>query len=892
MSARGVNTVSPPTLVVVPSQPLTAAKEIEQLKLLTEASMRIHSTLDSRLVMRYLVNAAIELVDAHKGGAGVVVNDRIEFTDGEDDNQPQELALQFSKGVGIAGQTWETLQPYICNDPLSDPKVSSKLCESLSCYNAIGVPLLTADGRYLGCFEIHNKKQHLDFTARDVSLLEHLAVYASLALENARLYNEQRAATQLLRHSSERYKQMFHNNMAVKLLLDPSDGRILDANKAALDFYGLKSLAGVNIAALEATPSLLASPENLSPAILKGDQPIKALHHCKNGEEKDLLIGISPVEVDARQMLFAVINDVTEQVAVETALVESEQMTQVILENISEGVCRVDKTGTLVFSNPAMEQLLGYQHNDVIGKNAFDFIHVDETQNHCPGKVAKQKIVEVSRGGTAIRFSEACFIAKDGSRIPVEFLCAPTRDHKGNINGSVLSFLDISDRLSNEQSIRRMAYTDSLTGLPNRLALQDEIKKLLAKSHETKQYGALLFCDVDNFKTINDSLGHSIGDKMLRAMASRLREVANGEDIVARHGGDEFVVIMAKLRDIETTAWEKARSLATRLQTRLAEPYEISGHILHSGISMGIAVFGGEDGVITEEIIRNADTAMYAAKHRGRARICEFQPEMQEAVVSRLMLEGELRLALKFGELRAYYQPKVGVDSQKICGAEALVRWEHPERGTIMPDEFIPAAEESGLIAAMGEVVFDTVLTQLATWRTAGLEPPPVAINLSASQFNQPELAGQLAKKLREHDIPGRLLELEITETTLMENPEQVRMNMLALRQIGVRISIDDFGTGYSSLHYLKKFPLDTIKIDRAFIGDIPLDPDDRAITSAIVGMAKALQLKTVAEGVETEAQLSYLQGLGCDQYQGWLHSKAMPAKEFGLLLADSKTQA
>ncbi len=862
-------------------KPLAADCEIKQLKRLTEASMLIHSTLDSEQVMRHLVDAADQLVEAEKCGAGLVINDAVVFTKGKCNGEWIDVSLQFAKGVGVAGHIWKTQQPYINNQPFEDPDIKSGLYKKLGCRNALAVPILTNDGRYLGCFELHNKKNNLHFSPRDTALLKHLAVYAALALENSRLHTEQKAATESLQNFSERYQQMFQNNMAVKLLLDTRSGKIIDANQAAKRFYGFDTLTNMTIADLEeprptGQQSPLADCSNLANDVLNGDSHITTRHRCADGTIKSVTIGVSPVTISGRERLFAVVLDATERLQVKTALAESQHMTQAILANVCEGVVHFDSDGTLLFVNRAAEEMLGYTQAEVLGSSVFGFIYIEDADDPaCPGRVAIDEITAVLAGADAIHANNVGATSRDGSVVQVEFRCAATRNQAGEVSGCVVTFSDIRDRLEQESHIRKLAYSDSLTGLPNRLALQNRLKKLLADGRKTGRVGAMLFWDVDNFKTINDSLGHAIGDEMLKEIATRASQCVSKTDIVARHGGDEFVVMTGQLVDDSDAAIGSARKLASILQTRLAEPYSIGGHLLHGSVSVGIAPFGGEYGLGSDDVIRQADTAMYAAKRLGRSKVCEFEPSMHHAVKNRLILEGELRQALKHGEMTANYQPKVGVNSQIICGAEVLMRWHHPTRGIIMPDEFLPTAEDTGLMPELGETIFDTVFQQLVDWQKAGLTPVPMAINLSAAQFNQPQLAVHLSEKLRRYGLAGSLLELEITETTLMTNPEQVRMNMLALRQIGVRISVDDFGTGYSSLNYLKKFPIDTVKIDRTFVDDIPLDPDDRAITSAIISMSKALQLKTIAEGVETEAQLGYLQGLGCDQYQGWLQSNA-----------------
>jgi diguanylate cyclase (GGDEF)-like protein len=436
------------------------------------------------------------------------------------------------------------------------------------------------------------------------------------------------------------------------------------------------------------------------------------------------------------------------------------------------------------------------------------------------------------------------------------------------------------DSLSQANSqLHHLALHDTLTRLPNRSLLEDRITHAITSSARSGKRFALMFLDLDRFKTINDSLGHHYGDKLLQGVAERLTSGLRAEDTVARLGGDEFVVLLA-----EINAPTAAGSVAQKLLEALAQPMDIEGQMQSISGSIGISIYP-EDGTTLRELMSNADSAMYHAKKVGRGNHQFFAPEMNAAAGARLQLEQALRLALERKEFELHYQPKVDVATGAVVAMEALVRWRSPTRGLVPPYEFINVAEEIGLIIPLGAWVLRAACEQNQAWQDAGLARLRVAVNLSAYQFRQKDLPEFVAGVLQETGMAGEFLELEVTESVVMHNPQEAVRILEQLSAQGIHISVDDFGTGYSSLSYLKQFRLDTLKIDRSFVRDINSDADDAAIVRSVIALAHSLRLQVIAEGVETAEQLEYLRALGCDQYQGYFRSKPVPAAEFEAML-------
>jgi len=437
-----------------------------------------------------------------------------------------------------------------------------------------------------------------------------------------------------------------------------------------------------------------------------------------------------------------------------------------------------------------------------------------------------------------------------------------------------------------ESHLTFFANHDTLTGLPNRAMFNQRLTQALARAQRLTTMAAVLFVDLDRFKVINDTLGHDAGDQLLKQLAERLRECLREGDTIGRQGGDEFVVLIEDVADPTQVA-----SVGQKILDTVARPYVISGQEFHVTASIGISIYP-EDGHDQQTLLKNADIAMYRAKEQGKNNHQFYSAQLNLHSFERLAFETSLRRAVERGEFLLHYQPKVDMRSGLITGVEALIRWQHPELGLVQPGQFIAMAEETGLIAPIGEWVLRTACAEAQGWVVKGMPPVSVAVNLSARQFARDELATAIMRVLRETRLDPRLLELEITESTVMHNPERAVEVMQQLKRLGVRVAIDDFGTGYSSLSYLKRFPLSSVKIDRSFVLDLPGDKDDAAITQAVIAMAHSLRLRVVAEGVETAEQYRFLEEHQCDEMQGHYFSKPVDAPTIARLLAGRHTAA
>jgi diguanylate cyclase (GGDEF)-like protein/PAS domain S-box-containing protein len=450
---------------------------------------------------------------------------------------------------------------------------------------------------------------------------------------------------------------------------------------------------------------------------------------------------------------------------------------------------------------------------------------------------------------------------------------------------------DITQRKDAEEQIRRLAYYDTLTGLPNRLLFTEQLHKAIANAERHAQQVAIMFIDLDHFKRVNDTLGHGAGDELLRVVSSRLAASIraldsisrsssdNAENSIARLGGDEFIVMLSDVNKVADAA-----GVARRLVTALNEPVTVLGTEIFVSGSVGVAMYPS-DGNDIDTLLMNADTAMYRAKEAGRGSFQFYDRSMNACALERLVMETSLRRALDRSEFLLHFQPRIELATGRIVGAEALIRWLHPERGLVPPDEFIPLAEETGLVIPIGEWAINEACRQAAAWDAAGLAAVPIAVNLAATHLRECTLPELVERAMRKHALPQGLLEIEVTESVLMADPELSLANARRLNALGVDLSIDDFGTGYSSLSYLKRLPITSLKIDRSFVRDIATDPDDAAIITAVIAMAHTLKLRVVAEGVETQAQWAFLKAHGCDEFQGYLISRAVSALEFAKLL-------
>jgi diguanylate cyclase (GGDEF)-like protein/PAS domain S-box-containing protein len=553
------------------------------------------------------------------------------------------------------------------------------------------------------------------------------------------------------------------------------------------------------------------------------------------------------------------------------ALRESETRFRTLAETAPSAIFIYQGAG-FIYANASMAALTGYAREELGSMNLWDMVHPDYKD------LIRGRGLARLHGDEAPTGYQFKIVRKDGEERWVDFSAAVI--DVGGKPAVLGTAFDITKRKEAEEQIKNLAYHDALTGLPNRLLFNDRLSVAVAQAHRQDYRLAIFFLDVDRFKVINDSLGHSLGDRLLQGVARRLHSSVREGDTVARLGGDEFILLLPNLNRAEDVA-----KVAEKILDSLKLPFRLEGRELYSTASMGISLYP-DDGADAETLIKNADTAMYRAKEQGRDNYQLYTPAMNATAVERLALENSLRKALVRDELELYYQPLLDLATGRVHGLEALLRWRHPERGLLAPAEFMPLAEVTGLIVPIGPWVLRTACARARAWQDLGHPHLSMAVNLSARQFQQPDLVAQVKRALEDTGLPPRCLDLEITETNAMQNAEGTINTLRELKSLGVRISIDDFGIGYSSLNYLKRFPIDTLKIDQSFVRDITTDPDDAAIATAVIALAHTLKLRVVAEGVETQEQLAFLAARHCDRMQGYLFSRPLPSQECGEFLA------
>jgi len=565
---------------------------------------------------------------------------------------------------------------------------------------------------------------------------------------------------------------------------------------------------------------------------------------------------------------------------------DSEARIRLLLDSTAEAIYGMDVEGNCTFVNPACLRALGYDDAaEMLGRNVHALIHHSHPDGTpYPGEDCP--IYEAFMRNEGMHGDDQVFWRRDGSSFPVEFWSYPmVRD--GKVVGAVNTFFDISRLRQSERQAEHLAHYDPLTDLPNRLLVQSRLDHALDRARRHDYQVGILALGLDHFQAVNDSLGHPAGDEVLVAVGQRLKQRLRDEDTLGRLGGDEFLIVLELVEDPQAVAM-----VARDLLAEIARPYRLAnGRQIYVQASVGICLFPMDGSQVTE-LMRNADTALNRAKANGRNQLCFYTGEMNAEALANLELEAALRQALRQDELRLHYQPKVDIRSGRIRGCEALVRWQRPEVGLVPPGQFIPLAEKTDLIVEIGNWVIDTACAQIRAWLDAGHPDVSVAVNVSARQFHVGGLDDIVAEALARHGIGAEHLELEVTESLLMRQPEAAAAMLARLKALGVKLSLDDFGTGYSSLAYLARFPFDIVKIDQSFVRNIVSDPNSAIIAVSIIGLAHRMGLKVVAEGVEAESQLGYLAMQGCDFMQGFLFSRPLPAEAFAELLRSGRALA
>lgn len=554
------------------------------------------------------------------------------------------------------------------------------------------------------------------------------------------------------------------------------------------------------------------------------------------------------------------------------ALRVSESRYRRLFESARDGILLLNAdTGQIEDVNPYLIEMLGYTHAEFLGKKLWEVGTFTDTTE------SQKMFSKIKRTGY-VRYDDLPLRTKADSIIAVEFI-SNSYDCEGT-NVIQCNIRNITERKKTDERIKELAFFDQLTGLPNRLLLQDRLKQVMAASSRSGMFCALLFMDMDNFKNLNDTLGHDKGDAVLKQIGQRLTLCVREGDTVARLGGDEFVIVLAGLNADKAEAAKGIKTVARKMNAALNQPYQIGGVLHSSTVSMGVALFKG-DLINSDDLMKQADLAMYKSKEAGRNTLHFFDPDMELAVMKRAAMENDLRCAINEKQFILHYQAQIAGEN-RITGAEVLLRWQHPRCGNVPPAEFIPLAEETGLILLLGKWVLETACTRLVVW--AGqleMADLTIAVNVSASQFRHSDFVDLVLKILKSTGANPRRLKLELTESLLIADVEETIEKMYALKAKGVSFSLDDFGTGYSSLSYLKRLPLDQLKIDQSFVRDILTDPNDAAIARTIVALGQSLGLGVIAEGVETEAQRNFLAVSGCHAYQGYFFSQPLPVEGF-----------
>ena len=568
---------------------------------------------------------------------------------------------------------------------------------------------------------------------------------------------------------------------------------------------------------------------------------------------------------------------VIERKAAEEALFLEQQRAEVTLNSIGEAVLSVDILGNVTYLNLVAERMTGWPRQDALGRPLAEVLQIVDGVTREPARNPMEVALLLD---DAVALTPNCLlIRRDGSETAIEDSASPIHDRGGKLIGAVIVFHDVSASRALSRQVTHLAEHDFLTDLPNRLLLNDRLTQAIAMASRHGYHLAVLFLDLDRFKQVNDSLGHVIGDALLQSVAGRLVPCVRSSDTVSRQGGDEFVVLLSEIEHADDAA-----ASAQKIIAALIAPHEIAQHQLHVTATIGISIYP-DDGVDAATLINSADTAMYHAKERGRNNYQFFKREMNARAIERQWIEAGLHRALARREFVLHYQPKIDLETGTMTGAEALIRWTHPERGLMFPIDFVPIAEDCGLIVPIGQWVVREACRQTRAWIDEGRPPIAVAVNISAVEFRDPRFLDNVRTALKHTRLDARYLELELTESSLMQHIESSALALHALKEMGVQVAIDDFGTGYSSLSYLRQFSIDALKVDQSFVREISTDPVGTSIVCAVVSMGRSLGHRVIAEGVETREQLAFLQAQRCGEGQGYYFSPPVVAEQFVRLL-------
>ena len=693
------------------------------------------------------------------------------------------------------------------------------------------------------------------------------------------------------RNLENRAQYLFKNNPNSMWIYDLETLQFLAVNQAAITHYGYTedeflSMKLTDIRLAEDIPKLLEAIAKVS----EGFSSPKVWRHCKkDGSLIFVDVSAHTLSYNDRRCELILVNDVTQKIQAEESLKLAEAKYRSIFENALEGISQTSVEGKFLIANPMLAKIYGYDSPEDLIANLTDITHQLYVNPQC-----RSELIERLTQREDIKQFESEVYRKDGSIIWTSENARAVYDVTGNILYFEGTVEDITASKQAKAEIEHLAFHDSLTNLPNRVLFRDRLSTALANASEqlqifleqniqveikTSPLLAVMFLDLDRFKLVNDTMGHAAGDFLLIEVAKRLSECMFESTFLARMGGDEFMIFVSEVQSVESI-----QQFAQLILQSFEDPFFVQELALYIGTSIGISLYPS-DGTDEQTLMRNADTAMFRAKERGRNHYQLYNHALGAKVMEYVAIENGIRQALERSEFQVFYQPQINLLTGEIDCMEALARWLHPELGWVPPNQFIPAAEEHGLIVRLGEWVLRTACTQNRAWQKQGLPPIRMAVNFSAKQFQVADLCDRIMQVLLETDLDPQYLEIEITESLVMQDQSTTIKMLRQLRSLGMQISIDDFGTGYSSLSYLRLLPVSKLKIDASFIREIPENSEDSAITSAIIMMAHSLNLKAIAEGVELKEQLEFLRSHNCDAVQGYLFSRPVPAQEATLLL-------
>ncbi|HUP98155.1 MAG TPA: EAL domain-containing protein [Usitatibacter sp.] len=672
---------------------------------------------------------------------------------------------------------------------------------------------------------------------------------------------EQRAAEQKALGKEQEIRMLADNVPALIAYFDAKELRCRFANKAYAHMWGWSedSILGRTVQEVIGSEGYREIAPHIERVVRGESVTYERRVKAADGGERVLEVNLKPQRAETGRTVaaFVMIHDITRHRHAEQAARESEERLRKFSEATQVGII-FHEDGIVTDCNEALLRLTGYKHDELVGSEILQYV----------APAYREAALDAVRRGLEHAY-ESEILARDGTVIPVEF-----EGRSLPFNGKLyrLSVVrDIRRRKASQARIDFMAHHDLLTGLPNRALLLDRLEFILATARRRATQAAILFIDLDNFKTVNDSLGHAAGDALLKIIAARIPAALRGVDVVSRHGGDEFLVVLPELEGDQGPV-----PVAEKLLAAVSEPMELEGQSISVSPSIGIALFP-RDGETPEALIKNADAAMYLAKERGRSNYQFFNERLAQDAYRALTLETRMREAIRERAFLLHYQPQMRVDTGAITGVEALIRWPQKDGNWIEPNDFIPVAEQRGLIRKIGNWVLREACRQNRAWQQAGLPPLPVAVNLSSVQFRQKDFVREVQDALEESGLDPRYLAFELTESMLMSDTQEMVRTLEQLKALGVKLAIDDFGTGHSSLMHLKRFPIDKLKIDRTFVRDTPDDADDCAITAAIIDLARNMGITSIAEGVDRPEQLDFLRNKGCEEAQGYLFCRAMP---------------